>query len=111
MSFVSFDSAPRPMIQVDLLAWLTQAQAGDVLEYHRGFVSLDRLRCSSRLSEQERLRLEGLARMVMQLVDRDLVHPLQRRIGSGRFSYLAVARVRSKKMSAKLALLMTEVAQ
>jgi hypothetical protein len=84
----------RPLTEIDLLAWLSQAQAGDTLEYHRGFLALDRWHQSSALSEGDRQALCRLANLAMRLSVRGLIDLVQRRICPDCFSYLVFARQR-----------------
>jgi hypothetical protein len=63
---------PRPRVsEIELCAWVAQAEPGAVLEYHRGYLAHD-------------------------LAERGLVHLVQRRHGPEDYSYFAVARPRAK---------------
>ena len=84
---------------IGLLVWLSQAQPGDVLEYHRGFLALDRSHHTSRLKEDDRQVLCRVANLAMRLSDCGLVHLVQRRIKPDCFSYLAIARQRDGGLS------------
>ena len=86
---------PCRQTEIDLLAWLGQAAVGDILEYHRGFLALDRSSCGDPTGEHDRIALGRVAICALRLADRGLVHLLQRRLCSDRFSYLAVARPRA----------------
>ena len=102
---------PGLQTEIDLLAWLSQAEPGDVLEYHQGFLALDRSPHARTLGERDRIALGRLARRAMWLADQGLVHLLQRRIGRDRFSYLAIARARPKILPVSLSsLLLMEAA-
>ena len=93
------NGAARPLTAIDLLAWLNQAQAGDVLSYHRGFLALDRSCRGQAPSQNDRITLGPMASLAMRLADRGLVHLVQRRNASNDFSYLAVARERTCDLS------------
>jgi hypothetical protein len=93
MNAVSRSVTPQPT-DIGLLAWLNQAEPSDAIEYHRGFLALDRSHQSSALSEGDRQALCRLASLAMRLADQSLVHLPQRRICRDRFSYLAIARPR-----------------
>ena len=80
---------------IGLLAWLNQAEPGDALEYHRGFLALDRSGQSPALSDDDRIALGQLASLAMRLANRGLVDLVQRRIARDCFSYLAIARSRN----------------
>jgi hypothetical protein len=84
---------------IGLLAWLNQAEPGEALEYHRGFLTLDRSHQSSSLSEDDRQALCRLANLALRLSDRGLVDLVQCRIRPDCFSYIAIARTRNCKPS------------
>ena len=86
---------PDRQTEIDFLAWFGQAAFGDVLEYHQGFIALDRSFSGNPLSQDERTALGRVASRAMRLADQGLIHLLQRRIGRDRFSYLAIARPRT----------------
>ena len=69
--------------------WLGQAKPGDRLEYHRGFLTVDRS-SASRLAERERRALTKLADAVLKAAETDRVHLVQRRNGPADFTYLAI---------------------
>ncbi len=80
--------------EIDFCAWLSQAEAGQALEYHRGFLVLDTDPAISKLPTGERLELKQLASRARWAADKRLLHLLQRRLGDSEFSYIAVARER-----------------
>jgi len=98
MNVVSGLNQPQPY-DISLLAWLNQANPGDVLEYHRGFLALDRSHHSSLLREDDRQVLCRVANLAMRLSDRGLVDLVQRRVTGDCFSYLAIARSRDCELS------------
>ena len=103
---------PRHQTEIDLLAWVGQAAAGDILEYHQGFLALDRSSHGDAFRERERAALGRMASQAMRLAEHGLVHLLQRRVCSERFSYLAIARPRAETLAAlPSALLLKEVAR
>ena len=77
-----------------LRAWLLTAEAGDVLEYHRGFLAIDRLPPGSRLHAQDASELDRVAKAAMAAADAGRAHLVQRRHGEGDYSYLIAARAR-----------------
>ncbi len=99
MNFVAQNITPRPLTEIDLLAWLNQALAGDALEYHRGFLALDRSFRSAMLSDKERASLGQMAGLAMRLANHGLVALVQRRNRRNDFSYLAIARARTCDLS------------
>ena len=95
---------------ISLLAWLNQADPGDTLEYHRGFLVLDRSVRSAVLSEADRLALDQAAGLALRLAHRGLVDLVQRRIAPDCFSYLAIARARPSEVSVAVSFQMLEAA-
>ena len=93
---------PERQSEIHLLAWLAQATHGEILEYHRGFLVLDRSFNEQATNRDQRTALVRVSNRAMQLADRGLVHLLQRRICSDRFSYLAIARPRTTGISNQL---------
>ena len=86
---------PHRHTEIDLLAWVGQASPGDVLEYHQGFLALDRSPRGDAFRDRERAALGRMASQAMRLAEHGLVHLLQRRVRDERFSYLAIARPRA----------------
>jgi len=58
---------PDRRTEIDLLAWLGQADAGDVLEYHHGFLALDRSPCGAVFKERDRVAIGQVASQAMRL--------------------------------------------
>jgi len=79
----------------ELQAWLLTAKAGDVLEYHRGALAIDRLPAGGRLAGRERRELDAVADTLWRLANTGQGHLLQRRHGDGDYSYLFVLSSRS----------------
>jgi hypothetical protein len=69
--------------------WLGEAKPGDRLEYHRGFLTVDRS-SASRHAERERRVLAKLADAALQAAEADRVHLVQRRNGPADFTYFAI---------------------
>ena len=86
--------------EIELCAWLSQAEAHDALEYHRGFLALDIEKRSTPFTDRERLELARVARRALWAAEHRLVHLVQCRRGENVFSYLAIARPRSNTTSA-----------
>lgn len=85
--------------EMDFLGWLGQAQPGDMLEYHRGFLALDTIRDGSRLPERERAELSRVAHRAWWASETNLVHLVQRRWAKDNYSYLAIARAHDVNLS------------
>lgn len=75
----------------ELCRWLGSASPGDVVDYHHGFLALDTICHSGRLSEWDRAELVRVARRAYWAMEKGFVHLLQRRNGPDDFTYLAVA--------------------
>lgn len=80
--------------EVALTAWLSRAAPGEAIEYHRGFLGIDRTPLGQPMSTEDRGHLIRIAECAMRLAEQSLVHLVQRRLGADTFSYLAVARAR-----------------
>lgn len=104
-------TAPLRLTEIELCAWIAQAEPGDVLEYHRGALAIDRLPVMSKLPKAECQRLHLLAERAFAAAEQRLVHLVQRRLGTDHFSYLAIARPKPARANAALAaLLLAEAA-
>jgi hypothetical protein len=104
--------ARRPLTEIEFCAWVAQAVPGDRLEYHHGFLTLDRCQGLSRFSTEERTRLTWLGARAFWAAEQGLVHLVQERTGPDRFAYIAVARPKPKHAAASLsALLLAEQGQ
>lgn len=90
---------------IDFCAWLAQAEPGDVLQYHQGFLALDVTTCHAAFGTRERRALVRLADHAYQAAEQGLVHLVQRRLGPYRFAYLAIARTALKEATAAECLL------
>jgi hypothetical protein len=85
----------KPLVtEMNLCAWLSQAEPGDALEYHRGFLVLDIDPRIGGLLIGDCVELAQLASRARWAERRRLVHLVQRRLGDSLFSYLAIARER-----------------
>lgn len=98
---------PR-LTDVELCAWVAQAEAGERLEYHRGFLGIDVTPAISLMQEPERRRLAELAQAAMSAFEKGLVHLVQVRLGPDRFAYIAVARPRPRGAATSLSALLLE---
>lgn len=100
---------PRiPLREPKFCAWLAQAEPGDTLEYHRGFLVIDREELRKG-GQAEALRdLIRVGDRAMRLAEQGLIHLVQRRLGADRFSYLAIARPRRKRAALSFSTLFVE---
>ncbi|WP_245624837.1 hypothetical protein [Jannaschia seosinensis] len=93
---------------IDLYAWVAQAEDGDALIYHRGFLVVDADRTVSTLPADRRLAVRGLADAAFRAAEQGLVHLVQERVGPNRFAYLAIARPKPKAAAASLSALLLD---
>jgi len=97
--------------EMELCGWLGQASPGDVLQYHRGFLAIDREPHSHRLPQNERTELIRMCSRAHWAAERGLVHLVQRRHSECDYSYLLIARPRPKTPAVSLlSLLASEAA-
>jgi len=88
---------PKPRVtEIELCAWVAQAAPGTVLEYHRGYLALDRSAFGRFSDSLARAALGLLAARAHDLAERGLVHLVQHRHGPEDYSYFAVARPRAR---------------
>jgi hypothetical protein len=88
---------PRPRVsEIELCAWVAQAPPGAVLQYHRGYLALDRTGFGRFADTPARAAVGLLGSRAHDLAERGLVHLVQHRHGPEDYSYLAIARPRRK---------------
>jgi hypothetical protein len=80
-------------------AWLTRAKPGERLQYHRGYLALDRVRGTSCLREAERRKLAAVAGHASALAGDGKLHLLQERHGHADYCYWAVARAPARPIA------------
>ncbi|WP_416193653.1 hypothetical protein [Nitrobacter sp. TKz-YC01] len=107
----NFTAAPLLLTEAQFCAWIGQSAPGAVIEYHRGFLAIDTVRASSDLVEPDWKELIRLGRRAWWAAEQNLVHLVQRRLGSDRFAYLAIARARPKKLQATMLTLLAQSAE
>ena len=95
----------------DLSEWLTAARPGEVLRYHRGSLPIDRLAHGSRLRDHDQQQLHVVANRLHALAAAGHGHLLQRRHGSGDYSYLFVLRYNSDRASGAVLPVAAEIAR
>ena len=93
---------------IDLYAWVAQAEAGDALIYHRGFLVVDADKSVSTLPTDRRLALRRMADAAFRAAEQGLVHLVQERLETDRFAYIAIARPKPKAASASLSALLLD---
>jgi len=83
----------RPTMRTDeerLRVWLSRASTGDALEYHRGFLAMDR-NSGGPTGDDAGKELGQVADAAMALARSGHIHLVQRRHGSCDYTYIAVA--------------------
>ena len=91
---------PDPISEIQFCAWLAQAEAGDRLEYHRGYLAVDTDKLMSKLELNARTELVLLRDRAFGCEAQGLVHLLQERTGPDQFAYVAIARPQKGAASA-----------
>jgi len=82
--------------EISFCAWIAQAEAGEALIYHQGFLVIDTDPVVSKLPADQRLALRALASAAFRAEAQGLVHLVQQRLGTDRFAYVAIARPKPK---------------
>lgn len=84
--------ATSDLDEIKFSAWIAEAQPGETLVYHRGFLALDVTRGRSRLTADRQRVLRRIADAALHAAEQSLIHLVQTRIGPAQFAYLAIAR-------------------
>ena len=87
----------EPISEIQFCAWVAQAKPGDRLEYHRGYLSVDADKLTSKLDLTTRAELALLRDRAFGCEGQGLVHLVQERLGPDLFSYLAIARPQTSR--------------
>ena len=96
--------------EVGLCAWIAQAEPGETLIYHRGFLAVDVTAVLSKLPADRQRVLRQVAAAALRAAEQNLVHLVQGRIGPGHFAYIAVARPKPRSSDAALSVRLLEAA-
>jgi hypothetical protein len=83
------DGDQRILSFADLERWFSNAKRGARLEYHRGYLAMDR-GVGSRLGEEAGLELDRVAAALMAMAEAGRVHLVQCRNGPNDYTYVAV---------------------
>ena len=89
-----------PLTEIQFCAWVAQAEPGDRLEYHRGYLAVDADKTTSKLDLNTRAELVLLRDRAFGCEAHGLVHLVQQRLGRDQFAYLAIARPQKGTTSA-----------
>lgn len=82
-------SAALSIFEKDFCIWVGHAEPGTKLEYHRGFLSSDRVRGMSAFGEKARRELGAIADRAQRLAAEGRLILTQERHGDGDYSYYA----------------------
>ena len=96
--------------ETSFCAWVAQARPGDVLEYHRGFLCLDRGTPEQTNKKPHQIQLDEMSARAFDLAERGFLHLLQQRVGDACFRYMAIARTSPEGQTIDFSTLMTEEA-
>ena len=104
--------AANSLNEVGFCAWIAQAEPGETLVYHRGFLAVDATAVLSKLPADRQRALRQVAVAALRAAEQNLVHLVQARIGPDHFAYIAVARPKPKAAAVSLSeLLLAEQGQ
>ena len=70
--------------------WIANALVGQSIQYHEGFLLLDRSDSGSSLDSKDRNRLHSVARRAWMGCELGLVHLFSLKVADGHYRYLAV---------------------
>ena len=96
--------------EIAFCAWVAQAEPGEALVYHLGFLAVDATSVVSTLPSDQQRALRLLAAAALRAAVQDLVHLVQDRIGPDQFAYIAVARRRPRRAAVGLSVRLLEAA-
>ena len=78
---VSIFGASGPALdEIGLAAWIAQAEPGETLVYHRGFLAVDATSVISQLPAAQQRSLRLVASAALRAAEQGLVHLVQARI-------------------------------
>jgi hypothetical protein len=78
------------LTEAALCEWIATALVGQSIQYHEGYLMVDRFGSSSGRCALERHRLHAIARRMWIACELGLVHLFSKKIGSCHYKYLAV---------------------
>jgi hypothetical protein len=76
-----------------LCDWIAQAMVGQSIQYHEGFLLLDRSESTSSYSTKERNRLHSVARRAWIACEMGLVHLFSLKVADSHYRYIALRSV------------------
>ncbi|MFM2005559.1 MAG: hypothetical protein RLZZ09_1214 [Pseudomonadota bacterium] len=80
----------KPLNETAFCDWIARARVGQAIQYHEGFLMLDRAEATSDLPAKDRTRLHAVARRAWIACELGLIHLFSQRVGDGHYRYFAV---------------------
>lgn len=81
---------PGPLTEAAFCDWIASASVGQSIQYHEGFLLIDRTEARSALSRHERERLHAVARRAWIACELGFVHLVSQKLGDEHYRYIAV---------------------
>ena len=81
---------PSGLAESGFCDWIANAMPGAAIEYHHGFLLIDRSETASQLPTKERARLHAVARRAWIACELGLVHLVSLKVEEARYRYIAV---------------------
>jgi hypothetical protein len=80
---------------IGFYAWVSVAEPGAIISYHRGFLAVDTGPLVSGLPPSKQAALRAIADAAWRAAEQNLVHLVQERLGPDLFDYRAIARTKT----------------
>lgn len=80
----------QPLSEAAFCDWIASSVSGQAMQYHEGFLLLDRSEMHSSFPAKERMRIHAVARRAWIASELGLVHLFSQKVQDNRFRYLAV---------------------
>ena len=87
---IAIEKHAIPFDENGFVDWLIDASPGDKVVYYRGHLGHDRMPSAKVLEQKPRAELHAVATRVMVTAAQGLVLPVQKRVGSEEWLYIAV---------------------
>jgi hypothetical protein len=87
---VAIEKHAIPFDENGFVDWIVDAEANDCIVYYRGHLGRDRCEAVAILGSTDCRKLVAVSRRVMVAADQGLVFPVQRRLGTHDYVYLAI---------------------
>ncbi len=81
---------PEKLTEERFANWIGDALVGQSIQYHEGFLLLDRSESGSGLGAKERNRLHSVARRAWIACELGLVHLFSLKVADGHYRYIAI---------------------